>query len=61
MVAVHSVAPGRGGGEGGGGRRPNILQSGFSDSSKSDEKLMGAGFVSGLRCVTCTSPELLIL
>ena len=47
MVAVHSVAPGRGG-EGGGGRPRNILQSGFSDSSKSDEKLMGAGFVSGI-------------
>ena len=48
--------------EGGRGRRAqNIFQSGFSDSSKSDEKLQGgreAKFVSGLCCVTCASTEL---
>ena len=43
-----------GAGKGGGG-----VQSGFSDSSKSDEKMLGGEgeFVSGLCCVTCASTE----
>ena len=59
--AASSGADKRVGERGGGRPLPNVFQSGFSDSSKSDKKFLGGGgtkFVSGLYCVTCASTEL---
>ena len=52
VAQMVAVAPERGGGDG--GRPHNVFQSGFSDLSKSDEKLLrgrGGGGVLGANCV----------